>query len=226
MTERGLEQAKALGKTKWLSSETRFWKYYTSDLPRAIQTAHVVLQEAGRNVGDLQLDPRIRETAKGARQGLPKTYSYEQACRARKDIGIEGTIPPLETQDEGWNRIYAFVQDLISEVASMEDSEQEKRKDPYNVFVMAHSGLLRIFLRRLLGEERLASHPNARFHGNLFFIPNTSVTILDISQKSCDASGQVDQSSPHYHDFDVDILELIWAEHLGNLPEESEANGE
>jgi broad specificity phosphatase PhoE len=229
VTARGLEQAKALGRTKWLSTETFFWRYYTSDLPRAVQTAHVVLQEAGRNAGDLQWEPRIREIAKGAKQDFPKTYSYEQACQARKDMEMEYTIPPLETEDEGWNRIYSFVQDLLTEVGSLEDSrdnEQGKRDDPYNVFVMAHSGLLRIFLRRLLGEERLASHPNARFHGDLFFIPNTSVTILDVYQKSGDISGQGDPSSPHHHDFDVDIVELIWAEHLGNLPEENEANGE
>ena len=91
---------------------------------------------------------------------------------------------------------------------------------------MTHSGILRIFLRRLLGQERLHNHPNAKFDTTgLFYLPNASVTILDVrlvppSQSdpgSCDDEQQQQQQQQQIvdHNLQVDIVELTWADHLG-----------
>jgi probable phosphoglycerate mutase len=101
LSELGIEQAQALGRTSTIR-DTTFWRIYASDLKRAEQTARLILNSAGKSPETLILDPRLRETSKGARQGFPKTMSEDEAME-EEDQGYR-TMPHLETEDEGWSR--------------------------------------------------------------------------------------------------------------------------
>jgi broad specificity phosphatase PhoE len=79
----------------------------------------------------VRYDPRLREIARGLREGLPKEYSYEEATDIYKnrkhppynrdnkgnsnnnsnDVNTtetRTTMPALETDDDAWNRIYTL----------------------------------------------------------------------------------------------------------------------
>ena len=234
ITKRGVEQARALGRTN-LIRETCFQRYYTSDITRAVQTAQLVLDTACRiedGEGDasmIRLEPRLREMAKGAREGQPKSVSYEQALLLRQNVNAD--VPLRETEDEAWDRIHAFLRDLLEEYSSQtcrtsspdDDNRPSQQSstitNPCCIFIMSHSALLRICLRRLIGDEHLYQHPEARFDAaGHFYIPNTSVTILDVG-------GRQDETTPLHnasastattqHNFHVTIVQLTCANHLG-----------
>ena len=209
--------------------ETPFDRYYTSDLPRAVQTAQIVLNEARCDDNDavtssLVLDNRLREIAKGAREGFSKSVTYEEALQLRRisDPG-DSSLPLCETEVEAWQRMYSLICGWVEEAVA-EQSHSSNAQPCRHVFCMSHSGILRVFLRRLIGDERLHSHPNARFDPTgLFYIPNTSATILDVGLQSksvTDDSSTAqhsiqEQQKRSDHNLDVDIIELTWADHLG-----------
>lgn len=239
LTERGIKQARALGQGPQWGEKTVFWRIYSSDLPRAQQTTRILLQtmlETDRmavpkvnidtSVDDLlrhgwvRFDARLREIAKGARQGLPKGLSYEEALQARRlkiaagEISADEPVPLLENEDDGWNRAVEWLGEVIS------DALNEQAVDnggPLNVLAVAHSGLLRVFLKRLLGE-RLHAHPDATFDpiDGRFAVPNTSLTILTLSCSIDDDS----DDGPDANDIiglsavdDIDITLLTSTEH-------------
>ena len=219
VTQRGIEQAQALGRTR-LIRETTFQRYYTSDCTRAVETTRMVLESASRSDAPVTLEPLLRELAKGAREGYPKSVSYEEALRARQNHNNDA-IPLVETDDEAWNRIHAFIHRLLEEIAA---KSEKTPKDPFNVFVMSHSAILRIFLRRLIGDDHLYNHPCARFDsGGIFYIPNTSLTILDVGLDSNSAPSIPEERRSPYHNFHVDIIQLTWADHLGKNAEAAHA---
>jgi broad specificity phosphatase PhoE len=200
---------------------------YASDLERAEQTAHLILDSAGKSPETLILDPRLRETSKGARQGFPKTMSEEEALeerRKRKDD--TEPLPELETEDEGWIRAIDWLNNVVTDAVrtarlesflAPQDQQQSSTTPCYTVLAVAHAGIYRIFLRRLLGEERLFAHPDATFDptDDRFAIPNTSLTILDVTpvlQENGEAV-PIDQSFEH-----VDIVQLTGAGHLEEAP--------
>lgn len=217
-----MEQARALGQTT-LIRDTHFHRYYTSDTARAVQTTKTVLERASRSEeassSSVTLEPRLREVAKGAREGFSKSMSYEEALRERQKNQKDARIPLRETEDEAWNRIHAFIHELLAEEGRALQSTNNEQgiapdKQTFNVFAMTHSGISRIFLRRLIGEEDLKRHPSARFDGDLvFFLPNTCVTILDI--RLDDDNPSAARRSP-YHNLQVDVIQLTWADHLGD----------
>ena len=225
LTERGIEQARALGRTKWMR-ETQFDRYYTSDLYRAVRTANIVLKEASpADATTVVLERRLREMGKGAKEGFAKSISYDEAVRLRQSTdSTNAELPLKETEDEAWNRIYAFIRELIQEETKRRSNEDGRgtQSHPSNIFLMSHSGITRVFLRRLLGEKRLYSHSSAKFDkSGLFYIPNTSVTILDVGLRGIDDDTCDEREPVPYHDLDVDIVELTWAEHLGVANAES-----
>lgn len=209
-----MEQARALGQTA-LIRNTNFLRYYTSDLPRALHTTKVVLESASKANFHLILEPRIRETAKGAREGFSKHMTYAEALAAREKLNPHDPIPPLETEDDAWNRMYAFLKEVVQDItASAFLDLEECDSGPPCVFIMTHSGILRIFLRKMIGEKRLYAHPSALFDkGGMFYLPNTSVTILDVKfEKNEDDDNDGNQRS--HHNIDVDVVELTHADHL------------
>lgn len=208
---------------------TPFDRYYTSDLPRAVQTAQIILKEINGDNNDdvvtsfLVVDKRLREMAKGAREGFSKSITYEEALRLRRiKDSQDSSLPLRETEEEAWQRIYSLIYRCVEE-AVVENSHSNQGQPCRRVFCMSHSGILRIFLRRLIGEDALYSHPNAKFDPTgLFYIPNTSVTILDVGLQtkrvvygSTTAQPAIQQRTQSDHNLQADIIELTRADHLG-----------
>jgi broad specificity phosphatase PhoE len=192
---------------------------YASDLARAEHTAHLILNSAAKSPETLVLDPRLRETSKGARQGFPKTMSENDAMEERRKSKDTEPLPELETEDEGWSRAIDWLNDVVRDAvlaARLESSlapDQQQSTPCYNVLAVAHAGIYRIFLRRLLGEDRLFAHPDATYDptDNRFAIPNTSLTILDVTPQ-LQENGEavpIDQAFEH-----VDIVQLTGTGHV------------
>jgi broad specificity phosphatase PhoE len=228
-----VEQARALGRTKLLK-ETDFTAFYCSDLGRAVETTQLILSELDRDTTYIRLEKRLREMAKGAREGFSKITTHAQAMAQRQKDDGDSPIPFQETEDEAWQRIHDFVLGLLTRSHSTEGACDETTDVPStnrsrNVFVLSHSGILRVFLQRLIGKDRLYKHPNARFDkSGRFYLPNTSVTILDVELRN-EAEIPEEQKKGNYslnHNFDVTIVQLTWDEHLGSLKTSSVAFAE
>jgi broad specificity phosphatase PhoE len=156
----------------------------------------------------VKLDPRWRENAKGAREGYHKSMSMSEAVKHREQLlGKEKTIPIFETDDDAWYRVTDWLKEVIMEAFMEENgtipngitegtsknsrseeisqSQSPIRSDSriYNILVVGHSAILRVFLTRLLGQNVLRNHPNAVYTkaGVKLDIPNASLTIVDIA---------------------------------------------
>jgi broad specificity phosphatase PhoE len=219
LSELGIEQAKQLGRTSRIR-DTTFWRMYASDLKRAEQTAHLILNSAGKSPETLILDPRLRETSKGARQGFPKSMSEDEAMEERRKRKDTEPLPSLETEDEGWSRSIDWLNDVVKDTmlpaqseSSLASDQQQSIPPCYTVLAVAHAGIYRIFLRRLLGEDRLFAHPDASFDpaDSRFAIPNTSLTILDVTPqlKENGEAVPIDKAFEH-----IDIVQLTGTGHL------------
>jgi broad specificity phosphatase PhoE len=210
LTLRGIEQAKSLGRSPQLSehSSASFWRIYSSDLKRTRHTTQLLLRSLQNKdsstldeiitndvynpddpvVSGVSFDPRLREIAKGARQGLPKSLSYQEALAERQRLREEGShfvddaIPLLESEDDGWARIVDWLQEVATDVVHDAKTARSDNSSECCVLVIAHSGLYRAFLQRLLGPDRLRAHPDATYDkiDGRFRVPNASLTILDI----------------------------------------------
>ncbi len=158
----------------------------------------------------------MRELARGAREGLPKVLSEMEAFSERERLGIIDPIPLFETPEEGWSRVSDWLEEVVEDAVQeswhvvpdkSENDSKDTRNDGdkvLNVLVILHSGLLRIFLERLLGTQRLQQHPDARFEEKngvpALSIPNSSLTILNI-----DLSSRGSEPSNDHDDDDNDI---------------------
>jgi broad specificity phosphatase PhoE len=204
-------------------SPISFWRWYASDLSRSYQTAELIHTEWQKQWTQLDhdllprlpssssvlhrmpifpsiaVDPRIRETAKGAHQGYPKSLTYEQAMAERIRVGDTSPIPLYETKDEGLDRVMKWLNDVLHdaildcEQSTLDNSDRIPHgiknessltaapESLRRVLAVAHAGISREFLERLLGTNRLHSHPHVLHEPNgRLYIPNTSLTILDI----------------------------------------------
>ena len=235
-----------------------FWRIYSSDLGRTKATTQLLLQECDcysnitsdnitslqqqgdshdkrqTDVNNIRYDHRLREIARGLRQGLPKEYTYEEATRVYNDgqhplysnnspNGTDATttaaIPDLETEDDAWNRIYTlWLMEVIQDISILHDGSNTT---PYNVLVITHAALLRVFLQRLIGIDQIEQHPEVVYkydsHNNAtgisvnrrFNIPNTSYTILNLDinvhphpQQPVSTPPILDSAAPKIHMYD------------------------
>jgi broad specificity phosphatase PhoE len=169
--------------------------------------------EKRSSVPPTRFDPRLRELARGAREGLPKVLSEMEAFSERERLGIMDPIPRFETPEEGWSRVSDWLDEVMEDVVqesghvivpeTSDNGKKDTRDDGdkvLNVLVISHSGLLRIFLERLLGTQRLQQHPEARFEEKngvpALSIPNSSLTILniDLSPRESEISDDHDEN--------------------------------
>ena len=223
---------------------TKFWRHYSSDLGRAVHTATLVLDEKEEALHDgtksshefeLIQDSRIREIAKGARQGFPKSWSYNRAIKERQLTRPDEPIPLLESNDEAWDRLYRFLYQVIREayVENQTDTDHtgaQKR----NILVVSHAGALRLLLHKLAPN----SHPALSSNNELddpsqvpddnkrLRVPNTSVTILEILVENLDhlkhmigSEGEAPPISSEQHEklWTTKVIEFLWVEHLKGL---------
>lgn len=143
----------------------------------------------------VRLEKRIREISKGARQGFPKSMSVDEAIDERRRLGMPEEYPLLETENDAWIRttswlkevvndaIYAALQRNLQSCEIQIDLCQDSSRKVYNVLAVGHSAVFRTFLTRIIGDERLRKHSDAKYDGidGRFVVPNTSLTILDIN---------------------------------------------
>jgi broad specificity phosphatase PhoE len=182
-----------------------FWRIYSSDLQRTRHTTQLLVDSMAplqsMSNREVWYDERIRELGKGVRQGYPKHWSYEQALdeyqKATERSSGNGNafaqtrLPLRETNEDGWKRALDWLQTMIDDIVAHEQTTTNEVATTisatattyYTVLAVAHAGLLRLVLQRLLGVSRLAAHAAARFdphdQGRLA-VPNTSLTILDL----------------------------------------------
>jgi broad specificity phosphatase PhoE len=134
-----------------------------------------------RNI-NLIVEPRLRELAKGAREGYPKSLSYEEAVARRIQEADDGSssddiaIPLLESIDDAWERAKDWIDSLVKD-ASIEyescndaNSSDGTKEKVYNVFGLSHSALIRTMIHK---NYSLTKEGSLR-------IPNLSRTIIDV----------------------------------------------
>ena len=233
------------------TKETKFfWRVYSSDLGRTKATTQLLLQNYDvysnqMNENDTSLpqqypddpihpdtyqvryDHRLREIARGLRQGLPKEYTYEEATAVFNNgqhplysnnnanvTDATTNIPILETDDDAWHRIHAlWLSEVMQDISTLPDRTSTTQQ--YNVLAVTHAALLRVFLQRLIGRDQLQQHPDVVYKydnndagipsNNRFHIPNTSYTILNVyftptPRKPSTSSSILGQQSHEYND--------------------------
>jgi broad specificity phosphatase PhoE len=166
-------------------------------------TAYDPNDTVGVNFG-VRYDSRLREIARGLNQGLPKHFTPEQAAEIFKsgkhplyschDTAV--SWPVSESHDDVWDRVFAsWLMEVVHDVTLLcqsgrtENGALKCTLNCVNVLAVTHGALLRLFLKRLIGEERLRDCCDACFktvagsNGQeelRLDVPNTSVTVLDI----------------------------------------------
>lgn len=192
-----------------------FWRRISSDLFRAQRTARIILgieKQIGKNQDSetddtdsedkedgLILDARLRERAKGVREGQDRNLTYDEAwnnfVESRRKEGLtdtrKWTIPKHENEEDVWERIKDFLQenllDAYLEFTSNDEYSIFTRK-PINVdldlLAVSHSGTIRTLINKLVEDqlpmdvEREDQSMDGQCKGRLK-IPNTSKTIIE-----------------------------------------------
>jgi broad specificity phosphatase PhoE len=169
-----------------------YWRTYCSDLHRAHRTARIVLgledihgteieqlasddnngDNSNRRNINLIVEPRLRELAKGAREGYPKSLSYEEAVARRIQEADNGSsssdnveIPLLESIDDAWERAKDWIDSLVNDASIEYNAENKSSIDEscndannndgkttekvYNVFGLSHSALIRTMIHKM-----------------------------------------------------------------------------
>jgi broad specificity phosphatase PhoE len=177
-------------------------------------------------------DARLREVSKGARQGFPKSWTYEQALEARNQN--EQAIPLLESAQDAWKRIFDWMYDVMlqSENETNENDEDSEEEKVRKVLVISHAGTLRLLLHHLVPD----GHPSLKMADDpsrppddtkRFAVPNTSLTILDVTLRedvpTQQASGDDIHDNPnmeppvppeeHQRLWTTHLVELTWTGH-------------
>ncbi len=173
LSEKGREQAKTAGKLL-LNENIKFDQAYTSVLTRAIDTLHLVLDEANQIYIPETKSWRLNERHYGALQGLNKQdaadkWGQDQVFEWRRSYD---TLPPLLTsKDEymevlgqkypSFDRRYSNVEDkdlpygenlkiTLERVLPFWNSNIEKDlKNNKNVIIAAHGNSLRAIVKHL-----------------------------------------------------------------------------
>jgi broad specificity phosphatase PhoE len=244
LTERGYQQARALGRSCCFSApfsspsstnvpappgqsrQSFWWRCYSSDLSRALETARTVLQEAQQlsqsscaesempRIEDIRVDRRLRERAYGARELCRRDMSYAE-CIERwvsvgnqnraattssgvrsgrstlEEVAEEKVSPPLETEEDVWERAASFLRDLFADIAAAPvvgsgdgSSDELGAITERNIMIVSHAGCIRQILFHLVGEEGLRRHPNAaaayEAETARFIIPNASLSVVRV----------------------------------------------
>ena len=209
LTEQGIAQALALGKTLAGKTNQRrslpnFWRVYSSDYHRTKQTAALILRGGAtydehsdfRSAFKATIVPdnRLKERAKGVKEGRPKSLPYDDALRLfhQEHGGIHNDtkLPLLETELDVWTRIQNWIHETVADANDIHTGKSSyamhTRRDVYDILAVSHSATIRTTVNRLVGEQlpttivrgsggREGSEPG------MLKVPNTSMTIIDIA---------------------------------------------
>jgi len=206
---------------------------YSSDLQRAQETARLILEGTGESQHEFLLDPRLRELAKGALQGYPKSLADKEAIALRrKEAESQGIIfkledlPLVESEIDGYSRFYEWLFDVVRDAVlehRRNGSRPEQRQSEKAVLLVSHSALLRSILTNLFPKEVLLKHGATFDSPTHLVVPNTSLTILDIVPRMDHESIQSllnrtlsDKSKGLW---EVKLIELHWTGHYDFIHE-------
>ncbi len=164
LTEEGLRQAEAVAERLRVEP---FDALYSSDLPRARQTAEIISSRTGH---PLQIDARLRERNFGIFEGLTKSEMAErfpEEYRQYLSGDVDHPVPDGESRREKYLRVTACFKDLAAAHVGR------------RIVVVTHGGVLGDLLRRVLGLP-LGVPLRCKFYNaslNTFFINATEWTL-------------------------------------------------
>jgi broad specificity phosphatase PhoE len=193
------------------------------------------------------LDQRLRERAYGAREGLPRSMSMDEAVahRRREDNGgatdESSSWGLYETEEDVTRRCETWFHQVIAEARE----EVLLRRDtsslvlPLHVFAFSHAGWIRALLLRYVETSVLQQHPRADYtdHGstlNKLLIVNAGVTVLDVFYDvSATAANDEDHSNGDgailekgtLPSLEVELVELNCQQHLSSVERKSAHSG-
>ncbi len=156
LTERGREQAQALGR-EWVSGQEDFGLIAVSTAVRAQQTARLAFEAAGVPLSRLEFWRELEETRYGDWEGAPRGEVFtKEAIRAYRAGAWTFRPPGGETLEEAAARLKSWV----DEVALGAGAER--------VVVVSHGMMIRCAVVALVGRgpETVLDYE----------VPNTSVT--------------------------------------------------
>mmetsp|Transcript_15926 Transcript_15926/g.17598 ORF Transcript_15926/g.17598 Transcript_15926/m.17598 type:complete len:288 (-) Transcript_15926:33-896(-) len=210
LTEQGIAQALALGKTMTRKTKQRslpnFWRVYSSDYARTQQTAALILRggatyDEDRNfrsafTATIVPDNRLKERAKGVKEGRPKSLPYDDALQLHyqehggSPNATNIKLPLLETELDVWTRIQNWINEVVMDANHIHTGSSSyaihNRRDVYDILTVSHSATIRTTVNRLVGEQL----PTTIVRGSggkegsetgMLKVPNTSMTIIDIA---------------------------------------------
>ena len=137
LTENGVAIARLAATSDMINGKgLQYYRHYCSDLGRAHRTARIILglerddgdgntafddndDEASSSEDSINLivDSRLRELAKGAREGYLKSHSYEEALEKRRTEDTEIEVPKLESLDDAYERFKDWIDSIIEDVS-------------------------------------------------------------------------------------------------------------
>jgi len=193
LTEKGHEQARLAGTSL---SGVSFWRSYSSDLHRAERTAKYILSANEKESDVLRIDSRLRERAKGVREGRHKSLSREECLTIweKKNNGLN--LPFEEDDNMVWKRFVDWLESevlrSVNEPAGSPCETGIEEKSNVNVLVVSHSGTIRIILNKLkkiiVQQEQIVNEEDKTIKSHQtelvskdMMIPNTSISVVDIS---------------------------------------------
>ena len=217
LTAQGIAQALALGE-RWTSTTTnknkkqhptgvpQFWRVYSSDYARTQQTAALILRggatydEASQFRAALTAtivpDNRLKERAKGVKEGRKKTMPYDEALQLHQhEHGTSSAkLPLLESELDVWTRIQAWLEEVIEEASALQTgtssfARHAQKLHPagvYEILAVSHSATIRTIVNRLVGDQLPStvirgSGDHEGSQAGMLTVPNTSRTIIDVA---------------------------------------------
>jgi broad specificity phosphatase PhoE len=134
-------------------------------------------------------DPRLREIAKGAREGYLKRYTTDEAMVIRRSeaavaasygnlVAEEVQIPKLETVESVLSRANDWIDSIVDDATNDYYSTKIERRardcgcdilmnnEPkiYNVFALSHSAFIRTMIQEMVGQQLPKAYKQVKAH--------------------------------------------------------------
>lgn len=194
-----------------------FDRYFVSDMERARHTAQLIAPSKAFTV-----EPRLREMGKGAREGLPKALTYEQAVKMRQgeSVARSSHVPLLESDMDVWQRVSAWLMEVVRDAMVQERNLSDDASRVCSVLVVAHAGIIRNICSKLVPEQLPATVEVGDMgkDGSTMkhlHVPNTSITVIDVSVR--DSNSDLVDLLHHIDKLKSKLQLLTWREHLSDL---------
>jgi broad specificity phosphatase PhoE len=161
LTERGIEQAKQLGRSM-LSKQIIPNKVFASPALRTIDTARYSLAEMGLDTKPL-VEDAIQELSQGIWEGRPRVDVYtdivlEDIARLGKDFKLDGG----ESMNDVGHRMRKWITETFAESNTSDPVERD--------FIYTHGGAIKYLASHILGWSHKQTYATE--------IDNTSVSLV------------------------------------------------